>query len=205
MSESYYERAMRHPVGSRWHRNCVELVKSLMPNLHDEKHLDVGCGDGARIRMAKPEGEIIGIDTDEEMLDAARTRGITTFNESAESLHFADESFDLVTAVEVFEHIEHPVLAFAQIYRVLKPSGFFVCVTPNDSLMFELVWKMWTNFGMGRFWKDKHVHDYALWGHTRTGLSLVDYLRDAGFRPERTASANLDMVIGVRSIKVWKR
>ena len=176
-----------------------------MPNLHDEKHLDVGCGDGARIRMAKPEGEIIGIDTDEEMLDAARTRGITAFNESAESLHFTDESFDLVTAVEVFEHIEHPVLAFAQMYRVLKPSGFFVCVTPNDSLMFELVWKMWTNFGMGRFWKDKHVHDYTLWGHTRTGLSLVDYLRDAGFRPERTASANLDMVIGVRSIKVWKR
>lgn len=202
LSASYYERAMRHPISSRWHRNCVELVKSLMPSLHDEKHLDVGCGDGVRIRMVKPQGEIVGVDTDEDMVEAARKRGINTFRESVESLHFADESFDLATAIEVFEHVEHPVLAFAEIYRVLKPRGFFVCVTPNESLLFEVLWKMWTNLGMGRFWKGKHVHDYALWGHTRTGLSLVDYLRDAGFRPERTASANLGMIVGVRSVKM---
>ena len=202
MTESYYERAMRHPISSRWHRNCVELVKSLMPNLADEKHLDVGCSDGVRIRMVKPEGEITGVDTDEDMLDAARTRGITTFHESVDSMHFPAESFGLVTAIEVFEHIEHPVLAFAEIHRVLKPHGFFVCVTPNDSLAFEVIWKAWTNFGMGRFWKSKHVHDYTLWGHTRTGLSLIDYLRDAGFRPEKTASTNHGMIVGVRSIKV---
>ncbi len=164
--------------------------------------MDVGCGDGVRIRMAKPYGKIIGIDTDQDMLDAARTRAVTAFRESVESVHFPDSSFGLVTAIEVFEHIEHPVLAFAEIYRVLKPRGFFVCVTPNDSLMFQLIWKAWTNLGMGRFWKSKHVHDYALWGHTRTGLSLIDYLRDAGFRPERTATANYGMIIGVRSIKV---
>jgi len=173
-----------------------------MPDLIGEKHLDVGCGDAVRIRMVKPEGEIIGVDTDEEMLEAARTRGIITFHESVESMHFPGESFGLVTAIEVFEHIEHPVLAFAEIHRVLKPHGFFVCVTPNDSLAFEVIWKAWTNVGMGRFWKSKHVHDYALWGHTRTGLSLIDYLRDAGFRPERTASTNRGMIIGVRSIKV---
>lgn len=202
MTDSYYERAMRHPISSRWHRDCIDLVKSLIPKLPHEKHLDVGCGDGVRIRIAKPDGEITGVDTDQDMLDAAGARGITAFRESVESLHFEDKSFGLVTAIEVFEHIEHPVLAFAEIYRVLKPHGFFVCVTPNDSLMFQLVWKVWTNFGMGRFWKSKHVHDYALWGHTRTGLSLIDYLRDAGLRPEKTASTNYGMIIGVRSIKV---
>lgn len=202
MSGSYYERAMRHPISSRWHKNCVELVKALMPSLPHEKHLDVGCGDGVRIRLVKPEGEIIGVDLDEGMLEAAGKRGITAFRESAESLHFPDESFDLVTAIEVFEHLEHPVLAFAEIYRVLKPRGFFVCITPNESFLFEAIWKVWTNFGMGRFWKSKHVHDYALWGHTRTGLSLVDYLRDAGFRPEKTASTNYGMIVGVRSVKV---
>lgn len=202
MSESYYERAMRHPISSRWHRNCIALVKSLMPDLPEAKHLDVGCGDGVRIRLVKPVGEILGVDVDEAMLGAAEKRGITTFRESAESLHFPDDSFELVTAIEVFEHVEHPVLAFAEIHRVLKPRGFFVCVTPNDSLLFEMVWTMWTNLGMGRFWKSKHVHDYTLWGHTRSGLSLIDYLRDAGFRPERTASTNYGMVVGVRSTKV---
>lgn len=202
LSSSYYERAMHHPISSRWHNNCVGLVRSLMPGLASARHLDVGCGDGVRIRLAKPTGEIVGVDSDEIMLQAAKARGITTYHESVESLHFRDESFDLVTAIEVFEHIEHPVLAFAEIYRVLKPRGFFICVTPNDSFLFQALWTLWTNVGMGRFWKSKHVHDYSLWGHTRTGLSLVDYLRDAGFRPERTASTNLGMVVGVRSIKV---
>jgi 2-polyprenyl-6-hydroxyphenyl methylase/3-demethylubiquinone-9 3-methyltransferase len=202
LSESYYERAMRHPISSGWHRNCVGLVKSLMPRGSCEKHLDVGCGDGVRIRLVKPEGEIVGVDVDEGMLEEARKRGIRTFCESAEALHFPDESFDVVTAIEVFEHVQHPVLAFAEIHRVLKSHGFFVCVTPSNSLLFKLVWNLWTNAGMGRFWKEKHVHDYALWGHTKTGLSLVDYLRDAGFRPEKTASANYGMVVGVRSLKV---
>lgn len=202
MSDSYYERAMRHPISSRWHKNCVELVKALMPSNSDVTHLDVGCGDGVRIRLVKPTGEIVGVDLDEGMLEAAKKRKITTFLESAESLRFPNESFGLVTAVEVFEHIEHPVLAFAEIHRVLKRRGIFICVTPNESLLFKAIWKMWTNFGMGRFWKSKHVHDYALWGHTKTGLSLVDYLRDAGFRPEKTASVNYGMVVGVRSVKV---
>jgi len=173
-----------------------------MLGLDDMRHLDVGCGDGVRIRLAKPAGKIVGVDTDRAMLEAAKTRGITTYQESVESLHFSSESFELVTAIEVFEHIEHPVLAFAEIQRVLKPRGFFICVTPNDSFLFQTLWALWTNVGMGRFWKSRHVHDYSLWGHTRTGLSLVDYLRDAGFRPERTASTNLGMVVGVRSIKV---
>lgn len=199
---SYYERAVRHRLSSRWHRNCIQLVKSLMPsNDRVIQHLDVGCGDGVRMRLIKPEGKIVGIDSDPEMLEYARTKGIDARSGNVEKLPFDHETFDLVTAIELLEHVEHPVLAFQQIYRVLKFGGVFICVTPNDSFLFRTIWKLWTSFGMGRFWKSKHVHDYSLWGHTKTGISLIDYLRDAGFRPERTASTNLGMVVGVRSVK----
>jgi len=48
---SYYEKAMKHPIASRWHKNCINLVKSLMSNKSGLRHLDVGCGNGVRIRM----------------------------------------------------------------------------------------------------------------------------------------------------------
>ncbi|MEM3521973.1 MAG: class I SAM-dependent methyltransferase [Candidatus Bathyarchaeia archaeon] len=204
MSEklSYYEKAMKHPIASTWHKNCIKLVKSLMPNKEGLKHLDVGCGDGVRIRMVKPKGEIVGIDIDDEMLSYAKKRGIITFKESIEKMHFPDNSFDLVTAIEVFEHVEHPVLGFAEIYRVLKPRGFFICVTPNHSLIFSIIWKFWTRFGMGKYWREKHIHEYNLWSHTKSGMSLIDRLRDIGFKPEKTASTNFGMIVGVRSLKV---
>lgn len=42
-----------------------------------------------------------------------------------------DESYDLVVAVEVLEHVEKDALFVSEVYRVLKPGGAFVMTTPN--------------------------------------------------------------------------
>lgn len=182
----------------------VEMIRSLMPirDLTKLKHLDIGCGDGYRIRLVKPVGEIVGIDLDENMVAQARKRGVTAYVGDAEDLHFPDESFDLVTSIEVLEHVPHPTVALAEAYRVLKRGGFFICVTPNASFLFSVIWKLWTARGLGRIWRDKHIHEYKLWGRTKSGVSLVDRLRDVGFKPEKTASTNLGMVNGVRCVKI---
>jgi len=46
-------------------------------------------------------------------------------------LPFCDDSFDLVTANMVLEHLEEPDAVFAEVTRVLAPGGHFVFVTPN--------------------------------------------------------------------------
>jgi FkbM family methyltransferase len=43
---------------------------------------------------------------------------------------FADESFDLVVTSDVFEHVRHPELGFAEIFRVLRPGGAHVFSIP---------------------------------------------------------------------------
>jgi ubiquinone/menaquinone biosynthesis C-methylase UbiE len=51
----------------------------------------------------------------------------------ADAVHlpFGDDSFDLVTANMVLEHLEEPQSMFAEVARVLAPGGHFVFVTPN--------------------------------------------------------------------------
>ncbi len=50
----------------------------------------------------------------------------------AESLEFDDESFDIVHAHAVAEHVQNPQAMFAQAYRVLKPGGVFWFCTTNS-------------------------------------------------------------------------
>ena len=61
------------------------------------------------------------------------TNRLVTSGVAADAGHlpFADESFDLVTANMVLEHLPDPVSVFAEVARVLMPGGRFVFVTPN--------------------------------------------------------------------------
>lgn len=51
-------------------------------------------------------------------------------NESIEDLSFSDEQFDIFITQDVLEHVFHPLQAFKEIERVLKPGGFHIFTTP---------------------------------------------------------------------------
>lgn len=74
--ESYYERALRHPIAGRWHGSLVKMIRDLLPSGWERmKHLDLGCGGRLTVRMVRPEGEVFGVDIDSEMLEHAKSRG----------------------------------------------------------------------------------------------------------------------------------
>jgi SAM-dependent methyltransferase len=97
-----------------------------------DRVLDVGCGQGVDVRLLSsrvgPEGEVVGVDTSETMLDAARERTESTSNVRFESgdamdLRFADDSFDAVQAERVLVHTEGPGQALSELARVTRPGG----------------------------------------------------------------------------------
>ena len=118
-----------------------------------KKFLDLGSGNGSLVKVASEQGyEAVGLDI---------TDGI-----DFESDSFPLESgyFDVVTAVSVIEHITNPAIFLEQIYRVLKPNGVFILVTPN--------WK----YSYKVFYNDPtHVHPY-------TPKSLDFLLNLSGFK-----------------------
>lgn len=76
-------------------------------------------------------GHWIGIDPDFASLSDHRLPLLVRACAPSEHLPFAPESFDLVVASWVLEHLPYPQATFCEIARVLKPGGRFVFLTPN--------------------------------------------------------------------------
>ncbi|QKT09258.1 methyltransferase domain-containing protein [Gordonia sp. X0973] len=106
-----------------------------------EHVLDVGSGTGSEVlAMAAAvgsSGRAVGVDPNPRMIELADTRtgeAPATFVEgSAYALPFPDDTFDAVRCERVFQHLEHPERATAEIARVLKPGGRAILIDSDWS------------------------------------------------------------------------
>jgi ubiquinone/menaquinone biosynthesis C-methylase UbiE len=142
--------------------------------------LDVGCGTGATMDCLRDYGQVQGIDLSEIPLGYSRRRGHQrVFCASATALPFADNSFDLVTALDVIEHLDDDREGLAEIRRVLKPGAPAMIFVPA----FQALWGP----------NDEQS------GHKRR--YRIDQLRPAigasGLRLEKISYANMAMFLPI--------
>jgi SAM-dependent methyltransferase len=94
--------------------------------------LDLGCRDGALTQAYLDGNEVVGVDADREALAGAAKLGIEThWADLDQPLDFAEDSFDVVVAGELLEHLRDPLRLVGEIRRVLRPGGTFVASVPN--------------------------------------------------------------------------
>ena len=94
--------------------------------------LDLGCRDGALTRAYLDGNEVVGVDADHEALTEAARLGIEThWADLDQPLDLPDESFDVVVAGELLEHLRDPERVVADARRVLRKGGTFVASVPN--------------------------------------------------------------------------
>jgi ubiquinone/menaquinone biosynthesis C-methylase UbiE len=100
--------------------------------------LDFGCGTGDfTCSIAKSGAETVGIDISNKSIESCKQRAVTekvadrtTFlTMDAESLEFANDSFDIITCIGVLHHMDIEK-AYAELARVLKPDGQVICAEP---------------------------------------------------------------------------
>ena len=156
--------------------------------------LDCGIGTGslpmALHHLRTDRTYFVGIDTSSEMV----ARAMETFDQSGvdgdvwqasiEAVPFADETFDVVFAAHVLEHLPDPMVGLREMVRVLKPGGrlFFCATRPSPFGTFiQMHWRTWS------------VSE-------RQGLT---WLRDCGMEDIGLCPIRLSSRAGVGSTAFW--
>ena len=103
--------------------------------------LDIGTGTGANLRLMRQIGmeRVIGLDQSEEAIRFCASRGLGTVRRGdIRRLPFEPESFDLVLATDVLEHVDEDGAAAAEIRRVLAPGGHALVTVPAFASLWGL-------------------------------------------------------------------
>jgi 2-polyprenyl-6-hydroxyphenyl methylase/3-demethylubiquinone-9 3-methyltransferase len=129
------------------------------------KMLDMGCGAGFLTNyLAKLGHSATGIDLSTTSLEVAKkhdsTNTVNYLSANAYEAPFADQSFDVISAMDILEHVEQPARLIQEASRLLKPQGLFFFHTFNrNALSYIIVIK-----GVEWFVKNTppHMHVYDL-------------------------------------------
>jgi 2-polyprenyl-3-methyl-5-hydroxy-6-metoxy-1,4-benzoquinol methylase len=107
--------------------------------------LDVGCHLGLFLDVARERGwKATGIEPSRWSVERARERGLDVRHGTLDSVHFEDESFDVITMWDVVEHFTDPLAELKRAHRVLRPDGLLAVSTMNvDALFPRLAGRRW--------------------------------------------------------------
>ena len=181
LETSYWWFAGRRAIVSRL---LQEALSTRTKSAGEINLLDLGCGTGANLPTVSdvvsgdggtPGGRVVALDYSPLALEFAQQHlgelPISLLRGDATRLPFASNSFDIVTMLDVLEHVENDAASVQEIFRVLKPGGAFVLSVPAYQ-------KLWS------------AHDEALHHFRRyeySGLRAV--LRQGGFHVWRLSFA----------------
>jgi SAM-dependent methyltransferase len=99
--------------------------------------LDVGCGDGLYFPLLERHGEVTGIETDRSLVAADNPRLDRIRPEALGDACWDRKRFDLITALDVIEHIDDDRAALARIAELLAPKGRVLLTVPAFTALWD--------------------------------------------------------------------
>ena len=189
MKKTEYSRMAHHEKTYWWHLGRLKIINTyLNKHIGDKskvKILNVGCGTGGTLGTLEKYGNVENIDVSDDAINFMKKSGYKVKKVKGIELPYKDNTFDLIAAFDVLEHIEHDKDALREWMRVLKPGGFVIMTIPAHQ------W-LWSQ------------HDVSLHHFRRYTTSEVKQkAKDSGLRPKKVSYAfafSLPMVVGFRVI-----
>ncbi|MDX3910037.1 MAG: bifunctional 2-polyprenyl-6-hydroxyphenol methylase/3-demethylubiquinol 3-O-methyltransferase UbiG [Sphingobium sp.] len=181
---------IRGAVDAHWHSDA----KSLRP-LAGKRALDVGCGAGLLCEpLARLGAHVTGIDAAPENIAAAQAhataQGLAIDYRAVGVEALGETGFDLVTSMEVIEHVTDPARFLHGLADALAPDGLLILSTPNRTPLSRLA-MITLGEGLGQI--PKGTHD---WAKFLTPEEIEPLLNYAGLRVTRWSGLMFDPTRG---------
>jgi SAM-dependent methyltransferase len=187
---AYYELEGRHWWFLGRRKLFLRLLERELPAAERPLEvLDFGCGTGAFLEHLERFGAVTAVDGDPSAVAFCRRRGRSEVQlvPPGARLPLPDAAFDLVTTLDVIEHIEDDVAALRELRRVLRPGGRLLVAVPA----FMFLW--------GK--QDEVSHHHRRY----TAATLRRALADAGFTVDRTSYFNTILFPIVAAVRLGRR
>lgn len=145
-----------HWLKEKHHYDRYKIVRRLI-NGKGKNLLDVGCGSPSDSMKAGSFLRFIGYGTgmDIEKRDIPFPFKLGDI----QKIPFKDKSFDVITVIEVIEHVKDPNKALDELHRVLKKGGVIILTTPNNHTFFKVFWFLWERI-IGGSWAHTHISSF---------------------------------------------
>jgi len=189
---TYDKYASTNPIEQRMMRGFFAALDGHLAPLAPTRILEIGVGEGivtSRVVERFPDAHMVGLDLpDEELAADWNARDLECAFGDAGRLPFPDDTFDLVLAIEVFEHLPEPAAAMAELARVGRDA--LVASVP-----FEPIWRI-GNMVRGRYLGDLgntpgHVNHWTHRGFTGLVAEHFDVVDRATPLPWTMVSARV--------------
>jgi len=191
-----YARWRATPLGAITEGLETRVVFDMAGPLNGKRVLDIGTGDGQyALEAARRGGQIVALDRNQSMLDAARLRAraldlpLQLHRGDATLLPFPDGSFDVVLAVTVLCLVPDAAQAVREMARVLRPGGRLVLADLGRFNLWAAKRRVQSWLGAS-FWRSTHFRSQrelcALARHA--GLNVVAVRGTVHFPPSALAA-----------------
>jgi len=134
MIPALYKKFYQLEKDNWWFRTRRKIILELLDKICEGKRreiLDAGCGTGLMLNYLVKYGKVIGIDNSKEALGFCQQRGLKNVKYGdLEGLKFSNLTFDVVTILDVLEHVKDDKKALKEIFRILRSGGTILMTIP---------------------------------------------------------------------------
>jgi SAM-dependent methyltransferase len=149
----------------------LDMLQRYLPS-SDPNILDVGCGTGGMLAGYQQYGRALGVDTAEEAAHFCQLRDLRMIVGSGMELPLADETMDVVSALDVIEHVDDDRGIMAEMRRVCRKDGLLLLTVPAFQFL----------------WSSHDVLNHHKRRYIREGIASL--LKSTGFEPLKLSYYN---------------
>jgi SAM-dependent methyltransferase len=172
----------------RGRRRVLHAALGKLPLPAGAQVLDAGCGTGRTMDELHGYGQVHGFDLNPLGVEHARGRGHDNVRVARlEEIPYPDDSFDLVTCLDVIEHTPDDRASFRELRRITKPGGWLVVTVPAYQLL-------WSSHDVA----NQHYRRYRRSQLRRAG-------EEAGWQPGESGYFNTFLFLPAAAVRVGER